>query len=179
VKAKIARLSNTARDGFHEVLTCYVKLEEDQMNREEMFDKRLLIRDILNTLWVIIGLYLLGTGIHFFLTTYDKWLFFLEVILFPLFKFIAVMACAELFMSKFGKHTEYYIMIVITLFISIIIISIYDKVILMVLLITPFWSHCFSIIKESFAFQCLYRSSLFYSFIFFMNRYMLLWIQQI
>lgn len=137
MKAKIARLSNTARDGFHEVLTCYVKLEEDQMNREEMFDKRLLIRDILNTLWVIIGLYLLGTGIHFFLTTYDKWLFFLEVILFPLFKFIAVMACAELFMSKFRKHTEYYIMIVITLFISIIIISIYDKVILMVLLITP------------------------------------------
>lgn len=114
-----------------------MKLEEDQMNREEMFDKRLLIRDILNTLWVIIGLYLLGTGIHFFLTTYDKWLFFLEVILFPLFKFIAVMACAELFMSKFRKHTEYYIMIVITLFISIIIISIYDKVILMVLLITP------------------------------------------
>lgn len=137
MKAKIARLSNTARDGFHEVLECYVKLEEEKMNREEMFDKRLLIRDILNTLWVIIGLYLLGTGIHLFLTTYDKWLFFLEVILFPLFKFIAVMLCAEIYMRKFRKHTDYLIMIVITLFISIIIISIYDKVILMVLLITP------------------------------------------
>lgn len=137
MKAKIARLSNTARDGFHEVLECYVKLEEEPMNREEMFDKRLLIRDILNTLWVIIGLYLLGTGIHFFLTTYDKWLFFLEVILFPFFKFITVMLCAELYMHKLRKHQEYFIMIVITLFISIIIVSIYDKVILMVLLITP------------------------------------------
>ncbi|WP_066054159.1 hypothetical protein [Robertmurraya korlensis] len=135
------------------------------MNREEMFDKRLLIRDILNTLWVIIGLYLIGTGTELFLTSYDRGLFFLEVIFFPLIKFLAVMLATEIYMKKNRKYMEYIVMIAITLIVAIIVISLYMKITLMILLVFPVIVSLFFYNKKLVQFS-IYISILTLSFIY-------------
>lgn len=107
------------------------------MDSVNVVNRRGLIRDILNIIWCIIGLYVIATGVEFLFTSYDKMLFFQGLILYPFIKFLTVMIAVELYVKYFGKYMEYMVMIGITIITAIIVMSLYHKVMLMILLVFP------------------------------------------
>lgn len=107
------------------------------MDSVNVVNRRGLIRDILNIIWCIIGLYVIATSVEFFFTSYDKMLFFQGLILYPFIKFLTVMIAVELYVKYFGKYMEYMVMIGITIITAIIVMSLYHKVMLMILLVFP------------------------------------------
>jgi diguanylate cyclase (GGDEF)-like protein len=104
---------------------------------ENMIDKRFLVRDILNILWVIIGLYIVGTSINFFFTSEDEEVFLKVVILYPSIKLIGVMILIELCFRKVRKYIEYFAIIGISIIVSIIVITLYEKTVAVFLLVFP------------------------------------------
>jgi diguanylate cyclase len=107
------------------------------MDSLSVINKRVLTRDILNIIWCIIGLYVLATGVEIIFTSYDRRLFFQGVILYPLLKFLTVIISMEIYLKFFGKQMEYMVIVGITVITAIIVMSIYHKVMLLILLVFP------------------------------------------
>jgi diguanylate cyclase len=137
-KATIARLPNRTRCGFLVVfVSTLLEIGGLTMDSLSVINKKVLIRDTLNTIWIIIGLYVIATSIEIFFTSYDRRLFLQGVILYPLIKFLTVMIVVELYIKHFGKYMEYIVIVGITAITAIIVMSIYQKVMLMILLVFP------------------------------------------
>ncbi|MBM7660321.1 diguanylate cyclase (GGDEF)-like protein [Bacillus mesophilus] len=102
-----------------------------------MIDKKLLVRDILNTLWVIIVLYVAATSINFFFTSRRSWLFINEVIIYPSLKLIIIMTIIEFALLRVKKYIEYLVMIALTIMVCVLVTTLYEKTVALFLFVFP------------------------------------------
>ncbi|WP_096270730.1 GGDEF domain-containing protein [Paucisalibacillus globulus] len=107
------------------------------MNNKEVINTHSLIRDILNILWMGVGLYIIGTSTNLIFTTYDKWLFVKEIMVPPTIQFIMLMVILEFLYTKKIKHLEYWLLVIITIIIDVIIYGLQTLTMALLLLIVP------------------------------------------
>jgi diguanylate cyclase len=107
------------------------------MKSKQIINTYSLIRDILNTLWLGVGLYVLGTSTNLIFTTYDKWLFLKEIIVTPTLQLIVVMAILELLYKRKVRYLEYWLIIAITIIIDLIILGLQTLSMALFLLVFP------------------------------------------
>jgi diguanylate cyclase len=107
------------------------------MMTEGFNDKRSLVRDILNSLWAIIGLYIFATGLNLIFTSYDKWIFFKEVTLYPSLILICILCVVEVYFKKRKKRIEYVLAAALILMAVVIIVTLYAKIASIFLLVFP------------------------------------------
>ncbi|MBS4220120.1 GGDEF domain-containing protein [Bacillus sp. FJAT-49711] len=107
------------------------------MKKENVIHAASLVRDILNTLWIIIGLYIIATSVDAVFTTKDTWLFVQYVIIYPSIFLVITIGTLEVCLRKIKSHIEYILILGINIVASIIILTLYEKPILIFLLIFP------------------------------------------
>jgi diguanylate cyclase len=115
---------------------CYMPWRKVMKNKEVIHTQS-LIRDILNILWMGVGLYIIGTSTNLIFTTYDKWLFVIEIIVPPTIQLIVIMAILELLYKQRVKHLVYWLMIFITIIIVVIILGLQTLPMALLLLVVP------------------------------------------
>src|SRR5690606_4699732 len=94
-------------------------------------------RDILNILWIGVGLYIVGTSTNLIFTAYDKWSFVKEIIVPPTIQLVVVMVILEILYKTKLKHLEYWLMVFITIIIDIIIMGLQTLPMALLLLVVP------------------------------------------
>ncbi|MCJ8008734.1 GGDEF domain-containing protein [Lederbergia wuyishanensis] len=107
------------------------------MRDEGVIHTTSLIRDILNALWIIIGIYIIATSVDAFFTTKNTWLFVQRVIFYPSIFMIITIGIIEICLRKIKNHLEYILILGINIIASAIILTLYEKPILIFLLIFP------------------------------------------
>ncbi|MCR2823764.1 GGDEF domain-containing protein [Lederbergia panacisoli] len=107
------------------------------MKSENFIHTASLVRDILNALWITIGLYIIATSVDAFFTTKDTWRFIQYVIIYPSIFLMITMGILEICLRKVKSHIEYILILGINIVASIIILTLYEKPTLIFLLIFP------------------------------------------
>ncbi|MBS4196599.1 GGDEF domain-containing protein [Lederbergia citri] len=107
------------------------------MKNESVMHTTSLVREILNALWIIVGLYVIATSVDAFFTTKDKWLFLQLVIIYPTLTLAMTMGMLEICLRKIKNHMEYIVILGVNIVASVIILSLYEKPILIFLLVFP------------------------------------------
>ncbi|UFT99985.1 diguanylate cyclase [Radiobacillus kanasensis] len=100
-------------------------------------DKKPLVREILNTLWMIVGLYVLMTSLNMIFTSQDTGLFFQKVVLSPTIELILTVLVLELVTYKEVEYVDYILITGMNVIACIIMLAIYDKPMTTFILIFP------------------------------------------
>ncbi|MNH74709.1 putative diguanylate cyclase AdrA [compost metagenome] len=98
---------------------------------------RNLYRDILRSCWLIICIYVAGTSVELFFTNHDHTAFFWQAVFIPALEMTALNLIMGAIFRKETRWTEYLLIAGVNLFISIIIISLYELPIVFYILIIP------------------------------------------
>ncbi len=105
-------------------------------------------RRVVNAYWFTILFYILATGLNLIFTSKDKGHFFREAILFPSFQFIIILLLTEIAFRNLKQSFPYILIVSGNLLAAIVILTIYEKVLILMVLLFPLLTSVFYFHKK-------------------------------